>query len=93
MKNNKFSTIETIIKIAEKGGMDFSYSEGDVKKYHESNFLSLDISKSKKILSWNPKWSSEKAIKKTVEWYLGFYKKNNTQQLMENDIKSYLNNK
>ena len=92
-EEDDIKTVGEVINIAKKAGMEFSYSEGEVKKYHEANFLSLDISKSKNTLSWNPKWSSEKAIKKTIEWYINFYKQHNTQQLMENDIKSYLNNK
>ena len=91
-EQDDIKTVGEVINIAKTAGMDFSYSEGKVNKYHESNFLSLDISKSKNTLSWNPKWNSEKAIKKTVEWYINFYKKHNTQQLIENDIKSYLNN-
>ena len=92
-KEDDIKTVSEVIQLAKSVGMDFNYSENDVSKYYESNFLSLDISKSRKILSWNPKWNSEKAIIKTIEWYLGFNKKNNIEELMENDIKSYLNKK
>jgi CDP-glucose 4,6-dehydratase len=92
-KEDDIKTVSEVIQLAKSVGMDFNYSENDVSKYYESNFLSLDISKSRKILSWNPKWNSETAIIKTIEWYLGFYKKNNIEELMENDIKSYLNKK
>ena len=36
---------------------------------HESEWLSLDISKAGKRLKWKPRWSIEKAIQKTVQWY------------------------
>jgi CDP-glucose 4,6-dehydratase len=71
--------------------MNFNYSEIDSVKYKESNFLSLDINKSKSNLNWNPKWNSQIAIEKTIEWYLGFYQNINIEQLMQNDISSYLN--
>ncbi len=35
---------------------------------HEANFLKLDCSKSKTILTWKPTWSLEIAVEKTVEW-------------------------
>ena len=39
-------------------------------EYHETNTLLLDISKTKRNLNWQPKWSSAEAIQKTIEWYL-----------------------
>lgn len=35
---------------------------------HEANFLKLDCSKIKRTFGWNPRWSVETAIEKTVEW-------------------------
>ncbi len=35
---------------------------------HEAKFLKLDTSKIRNDLKWNPIWSVEKAIDKTVEW-------------------------
>lgn len=85
-------SVRDVIKIAQDEGLVLKYSETKKNKFYESNFLSLDISKAKKTLLWKPKWNSETAIKKTIQWYLNFYKKNNTEILMEKDIKSYLKN-
>ena len=35
---------------------------------HEANFLKLDISKSKAVLGWEPKWGIRAAVEKTVEY-------------------------
>ena len=39
----------------------------------ESATLSIDSTKAKKVIGWSPKWSTEKVIEKTAEWYLNFY--------------------
>ena len=37
--------------------------------FTEANLLSLDISKAKKILGWEPKWTIKDSIQNTIEWY------------------------
>jgi len=36
---------------------------------HEARFLALDTSKAHCFLGWTPRWTIEKAVEKTVEWY------------------------
>jgi CDP-glucose 4,6-dehydratase len=40
---------------------------------HESQVLKLDCTKANVGLAWKPIWDVDKAIKKTTEWYKGFY--------------------
>ena len=35
---------------------------------HEAHFLKLDISKAKQQLGWEPKWSLDSALDKTIDW-------------------------
>jgi CDP-glucose 4,6-dehydratase len=35
---------------------------------HEAHFLKLDISKAKQRLGWEPKWSLDTALDKTIDW-------------------------
>lgn len=44
---------------------------------HEANYLYLDSSLARAILSWTPVWNIDKTISKTAEWYLEYIKKNN----------------
>ncbi len=91
-KKDDIKNVNEIIRIALDEGLDLSYSENKNNKYYESKYLSLDISKATKKLFWKPKWTSEIAIKKTIQWYLNFYKGNNIDQLMNKDINSYFKN-
>jgi CDP-glucose 4,6-dehydratase len=36
---------------------------------HEAHYLKLDISKSKQLMRWEPRWNIEQAVDKIVEWY------------------------
>jgi len=56
----------------------------------EAKYLQLDISKSKNILNWKPRWSSENAVIHTIKWYTKFYKNISANQLIINDLKKYL---
>lgn len=45
---------------------------------HEAGLLKLDITKSRELLKWTPKWSSKKATEMTVNWYKDYYLNNKT---------------
>ncbi|MBQ3150051.1 MAG: CDP-glucose 4,6-dehydratase [Clostridia bacterium] len=57
---------------------------------HEANFLKLDCSHIKKILSWHPVWDVEKAVKMTVEFTKdGLYGKS-ADETMKRQITEYI---
>lgn len=62
--------VEELVKIAiqEWGNGSYQIIE-DAKSLHEAKNLRLDISKSIDGLNWSPKWSSKKAIEKTINFY------------------------
>ena len=57
---------------------------------HESNLLMLDIDKSVQELSWKPKWKSEEAVKRTIEWYKNSLSNNSAVELIERDLQAYI---
>ena len=57
---------------------------------HEANLLSLDISKSRILLNWNPKWNIQKCIEKTCDWYKK-YSQQNIYDFCKKQIESYVN--
>ncbi|WFR56313.1 CDP-glucose 4,6-dehydratase [Anaerocolumna sp. AGMB13025] len=57
---------------------------------HEANFLKLDCSKIKNIFNWNPRWSVELAIEKTVEWSKAYQKGENIPELMDKQIIEFM---
>lgn len=61
------SVVKEVIKSWGKGEW---YAKKNSSEPHEAKLLALDISKAKKELNWAPKYNAEKAIEKTVKWYL-----------------------
>ena len=41
----------------------------NVTQPHEANFLKLDISKTKHMLHWQPRWKLEDALRMTLNWH------------------------
>lgn len=41
----------------------------DPEELHEAGILRLNIEKAQKLLNWHPRWSSAKAVEKTICWY------------------------
>ena len=61
------------------------------KRFHESSFLSLNISKSQKHLNWDPKWEFEKTLEITLDWYKNYYNdKNSSYKYCLSDLENYL---
>ena len=58
---------------------------------HEAGILKLDISKSASILKWAPYLETELAIKLTANWYYRFMDGVSAIELVNNDIKYFLN--
>lgn len=54
----------------------------------ETNFLRLSNYKSKKYLSWFPKWNLEKTLTKILEWY-ALSKNINPREVCKKQIKEY----
>ena len=44
-------------------------AKGEIKDQY------LDSSKARRLLSWKPKYTLEKGLKETIEWYRDFFKK------------------
>ncbi len=62
-----------------------------LKKFnHEAKYLRLDVKKSKKFLNWEPKWSVNKSIKLTIDWYDALFNSNkNLEKLSVDQINDY----
>ena len=80
--------LDTLIKDM---GIEEFYEISQEQNLHESNFLSLDISKIKKFTDWKPLYDINKALKLTAEWYLSYYNKDNIIELTNQQIKEYEN--
>lgn len=50
-------------------GLEVSFGDGS-QDFYESEYLSLDSTKSKRALGWQPKIGLEETIQMTLDWYL-----------------------
>ncbi|MNW65619.1 CDP-glucose 4,6-dehydratase [compost metagenome] len=57
---------------------------------HEANFLKLDCSKIKSKYNWEPKWSVDTAVEKTIEWYKTYLANGDISEIMDKQINEFL---
>ncbi|HMP90071.1 MAG TPA: CDP-glucose 4,6-dehydratase [Kiritimatiellia bacterium] len=63
---------------------------GDPDAPHEAGALTLCIDKARQRLGWAPKWDFRETIKRTVQWYRGFYDGKSPRELCKEDIAAYM---
>jgi CDP-glucose 4,6-dehydratase len=56
---------------------------------HESEYLSLEIAKAKKLLNFAPRWSISRTIEQTMHWYMNQHAGKNALDLCIADIEAY----
>ena len=61
----------------------------DSIKFHEAGFLKLDSTKAKTKLGWEPRWSLEIALYKTLDWYQSWKKNQSMAEISIEQIKAY----
>jgi len=84
------SVIKIIDAFCRFWGNDAEYEiKRNPKAPHEAGYLKLDSSNAQKKLLWKPRWNSEMAVKKTVEWYKGYLEKENLEKITSAQIESY----
>lgn len=57
---------------------------------HEANLLKLDSAKARNCLGWQPIWSLETALDKTVEWHLAWKQGKSMAEFSVEQIETYL---
>jgi CDP-glucose 4,6-dehydratase len=91
--SNSFMAVSDILDQAKFKGLDLNiqYQNEPTDSLKESQFLILNSEKAKKKLQWNTRWDFEKTIVATYDWYSKFYQKNNSSDLVYNDLQNFLN--
>lgn len=56
---------------------------------HEATFLRLDCSRMRQTFGWNAVWHLEDAVKNSVNWYRAYHSKQDTNIVMEQQIKEF----
>ena len=72
------------------GGGAQRLDQPDANAVHEANFLKLDCTKLKTTFGWQPRWTLQKAVEKTVEWTRAWENGGDLSLCMEKQIREYL---
>ena len=88
--NKREITVKELVDNFLKKWGDGNYSITKDNEAREANYLQLDISKAKSVLSWFQKYNFEESIEKTVEWYKEYYRdKSSAKIVTENLVKTF----
>lgn len=85
-----FRTEELVSLFCKKWGNVEWINKSMGDSLHEANFLRLDNSKIKAVLSWKPKWDLGQSIERTVELYKTNEAYESINMIMEKQIMDYL---
>lgn len=85
-------TVEQVATIAVScwgsGTIDFP---PQINAPHEAGLLKLDISKTKSLMKWKPKYDATTAIHKTIDWYHQVINGQSGAELMVEQITDFIN--
>lgn len=91
-EHNDIKTVEQIVKkMCENFDNKIKYKKDTKKQPHEACYLKLDITKSKAILKWIPKWNVNTSLDKITDWIKQYQKKQNMKDVCLKQIKEYIN--
>jgi CDP-glucose 4,6-dehydratase len=62
-------TVKSLVTTAMESWPGSWADKSDRTAPHEANFLSLAIDKAARLLAWYPRWSFDKTVRMTVDWY------------------------
>lgn len=57
--------------------------------FHETKVLKLDSTKAKTMLGWKPRWSLNKALEMSLDWYQSFYRNEDVYSTTLKQIENY----
>lgn len=92
-----FSSIITVQDLVNKYFHHFNFINLDEfvsyenERFHEAGYLSLDCSKSKKLLNWYPKYDVDNSIRETARWHLAFMNNENMHDFTLDQIIKFMN--
>lgn len=89
--NNSEITVEKVVEkiINYLGKGEWVYT-GDKKQHNETKLLTLDISKAKNKLGWEPVLNFEQTVQFTIDWYDKFYMSYDITEFNVSQIKEFV---
>jgi CDP-glucose 4,6-dehydratase len=77
-------------KIVECWGSGGVRQEIDGNAPHEAGLLHLNCDKARFELGWQAKWDFEMAVQMTIDWYKGYFGKQDVEQVTRRQIEEYM---
>ena len=81
-----YDVASTIVRHIGRGCIEIV---GSQPQHHEARLLQLNCEKAHQILGWHPRWSVEKALVATAQWYKAILEGNDADTITEGQIKDY----
>ncbi|BBI32705.1 CDP-glucose 4,6-dehydratase [Cohnella abietis] len=83
-------SVEWLVKkIGTLWGVNDFYELAEGSNPHEATNLSLDSSKARRALGWQPIWSVERALEKTVEWFQAYQQQSDMKAVCLEQLEAY----
>ncbi|MFA6281929.1 MAG: CDP-glucose 4,6-dehydratase [Candidatus Omnitrophota bacterium] len=83
-------SVSWVVKcLVEKWGQAAAFEIDKGEHPHEASYLRLDITKAKQQLRWKPRWNSETALTKVVDFYKAWQAKQDIEEFCLRQIKEY----
>jgi CDP-glucose 4,6-dehydratase len=86
-ENLSVSTLLECLRDLWGPGLTWRFDDGTHP--HEAPYLSLDCTKSKLKLGWEPRWNLNSALEATVQWYKAHQSHQDVRLLAQEQIRSY----
>ena len=84
-------TVEFIVKKLIKAFPEAKWGKDVSPQPHETHYLTLDSTKANRRLSWQPRWSLDKALDAIVAWHAAWRNGDNMQLFSLTQINDYEN--
>jgi CDP-glucose 4,6-dehydratase len=83
-------SVSTLLEcLGELWGPGLSWQFDDGTHPHEAPYLSLNCTKSKVELGWEPRWNLNSALEATVQWYKAYQSHQDLRLLAQQQIRGY----
>jgi len=88
--NDRFSVADVVETLARHWGMADGWELDDRSHSHEAATLSLDSSKAREQLPWQPKLTTGMALEWVANWYKSYFSSGAARELCRGQIEDYM---